>query len=304
MKLFIPALLCLCLGAFAQDRPPVTPPTAAPELPNIPDETVIAIFDDGTPFTMQDFKLTMGGLPQANQQMALTNRKNFVEWWAGFRKLAQLAEKQKLDRQTPTKERLEFDRTMLLADAMMNAQLNSFTVAEEEVAKYYESNRERYKRVRVKAIYVAFGPTEPKGKKALTEDEARQKALNLLKQVRGGADFVQLVKENSDDAASRQKDGDFGMIGANDNLPSAIRKAVLALNKGDVSEPVRQPSGFYLLRAEDIAYTSLEQAHNEIWVELRQQMFNKWQAEVKGGVKVTFPTPAFVDGAPAAAPAK
>ncbi len=301
MKLFSPALLYICLGAFAQNSP-LTAPTPPP-LPDIPDETVIAVFDDGTQFTMQDFKLTMGGLPEANQQMARMNRKGFVEWWAGFRKLAQLAEKQKLDQKTPTKERLAFDRTMLLADAMMNAQLTSLQVSEEDVAKFYEANRDRFKRVRVKALYVAFGQTPPKGKKALTEDEAKEKAAALLKQVRGGADFVKLVKENSDDAPSREKDGDFATIGANDNLPDAIRKAVIALNKGEVSEPVRQPNGFYLLRAEDVVYRPLQEAHNEIWVELRQQMYTKWQAEVRGSVKVTFPVPVFVDGTPPPAPA-
>jgi parvulin-like peptidyl-prolyl isomerase len=300
MKVLIAALLCSCLGAFAQYAPPkVTPPP----LPDIPDETVIAVFDDGTPFTMQDYKLTKGGLPQANQQMADLDRKAFVEWWASFRKLAQLAEKQKLDQQTPTKERLAFDRTMLMADAMMNAQLTATTVAEEDVAKFYEANRDRFKRVRVKAIYIAFGQNPPEGKKALKEEDARQKAVNLLAQIRGGTDFIKLVKDNSDDVASRQKDGDFGAIGANDALPDAIRKTVAALKKGEVSEPVRQPSGFYLLRAEDVEYTPLAQAHNEIWVELRQQLFTKWQADIKGSVKVAFPVPVFVNGAPAATPA-
>jgi peptidyl-prolyl cis-trans isomerase C len=298
MKIFIPALLILSLGAVAQTRP-ATP--AAPPLPDIPDESVIAVFDDGTPFTMQDFKMTMGGLPEANQQMARMNRKGFVEWWAGIRKMAQLGEQQKLDQQSPTKEKIAFNRTTFVADAMMNAKLISLEVPEEDVAKSYEANKERYKVLRLKAIYIAFGGAAAPGKKPLTEEEARKKAMSLLAQIRAGADFVKLVKENSDDAASREKNGDFGAFSATDGISDAIRKSVFSLKQGDVSEPVLQANGFYLLRVEDIDYSPLKLVHNQIWTELRQQMYNKWMTEIAGSVKVTFPAPAFVDGAPAPA---
>ncbi len=299
MKFIVPAVLYFCLCATAQIAPQAPKP---PALPSLPDETVIAVFEDGTPWTMQDFKLALGGMPKEQQQMFLMNRKNFVEWWASIRKLAQMAEKEKLDQQSPTKEQIAFDRTMLLGQAMANAHLNSIAVPEEDVAKFYEANRERYKRVKVKAIYIGFGEPAPAGKKPLTEDEARQKAMGLLTQIRGGADFVKLVKENSDDATSRERDGDFGTLGAKDSFPDAIRTAVFALKQGEVTEPVRQAKGFYLLRAEEIGYTPLEQAHNEIWVELRQQMYNKWVGTIYGGAKVTYPAPAFLGEQNAPAP--
>jgi len=304
MKVFIPVFFFLCFGAFAQTKPPAPTP---PPVPDIPDETVIAIFDDGTPFTMREFKLILAEQPRDNQPGIMANRKSFVEWWARTRKMAQMGEKQKLDQQDPTKEQIAYYRAMLLGGAMLNAQLNSFMPSEEEVAKFYEANKERFKQVRVKVIYIAFGQTTAAGKKSLTEDQAKQKAVSLLGQIRSGADFVKLVKENSDNEASRAKDGDFGTLGANDSLSDAIKKAVFALKPGEVSEPVRQPGGFYLLRADEISYKPLQEAHNEIWTELRQQMYGKWMGDFNENTKVTFPVPAFVGTAPAAplgAPAK
>ena len=87
MKVFIPVFFFLCFGAFAQTKPPAPTP---PPVPDIPDETVIAIFDDGTPFTMREFKLILAEQPRDNQPGFMANRKEFVEWWARMRKIAQL----------------------------------------------------------------------------------------------------------------------------------------------------------------------------------------------------------------------
>ena len=65
----------------------------APDLPDLPDKTVIAVFDDGVPFTMGDFKKLYAVLPPTNQQGALRDRKGFLEQYALMRKLVQIAEK-------------------------------------------------------------------------------------------------------------------------------------------------------------------------------------------------------------------
>ncbi len=83
-----------------------------------------------------------------------------------------------------------------------------------DIVKYYDSNKQKYTQVRVKAIYIAFNDdaaasSASKGKKPLSEAEAKAKAVKLLAAIKGGADFVKLVKENSDDETSREKDGEF-----------------------------------------------------------------------------------------------
>jgi parvulin-like peptidyl-prolyl isomerase len=188
---------------------------------------------------------------------------------------------------------------MILSQLKLNAVLNSTAPSNEEVAKFYEANKDRYKQIRVKAIYVSFGGEAPAGKKALTETEAKDKASKLLAQIRAGADFVKLVKENSDDETSRDKDGDFATLRTKDNIPDAIREAVFKLKQGETAEPVRQPNGFYLLRADEVSYVALDQVRNEVVSELRQQRYAKWLADTNDSVKVTFPDPAFPgDGPP------
>src|SRR5215467_10088794 len=96
------AILFACLSSAWAQAPmaPLTPaPAPATALPDLPDQTVIAIFDDGVQFTIGDFKKIYAILPPQNQQMAMKDRRTFLQQWAFMRKLSQMAEKEKLDQQ-------------------------------------------------------------------------------------------------------------------------------------------------------------------------------------------------------------
>jgi len=267
-------------------------------MPDLPNDAVIAVLDDGTRLTMRDFKGIVAILPPQSQQLASSNPGAVLRWWAGMRKLANMAEAAKLDQASPTKEQLEFNRTMIMGQAMMNSKLNTMQVEPADIAKYYEANKDQYKSVRVKALYVAFGDAAG-AKVSRTETQAKDEAERLLAQIRAGADFVKLVKEHSDDETSRDKDGDFATFHKKENIPDAIEKAVFSLKKGEVSEPIRQPNGYYLLRVEEVSYVPEDQAQNDIVLTLRQERYNQWLGENTTGANVQFPNPAF-PGTPAA----
>jgi len=281
-------------AAWAQTAPA---PAADPQMPDIPDQTTIAVFDDGVKLTMADFKKIFAVLPPENQPLALRDRKTFLQQWAFMRKLTQMAEKEKLDQETPAREQLEYSRMVVLSQAKLAAALNSATVEPAEIVKFYDTEKERFKEVRVKAIYVSFG----KGEKAPTEDQAKAKATKLLAEIRGGADFAKLVKENSDDETSKAKDGDFATLRRNDNIPDAIRAAVFSLKQGEVTEPVRQPNGFYLLRADEVRYRPLSQVRDEIFTEVKRQHYSQWLEQTNKDTKLEFTEPAFLSDRPAPA---
>jgi peptidyl-prolyl cis-trans isomerase C len=288
----------ICLGtALAQTAPaPVAVP--APQMPNLPDEAVIAKFDDGTTFTMGDFRKYYQVLSPQQQQMAMSDRSKFLHQWALFRKLTRQAEEQKLGEQSPYKESIEYSRMQVLIGARVNEELNATTVLPADIVKAYEANKEKYKQVKVKAIYITFSDTpstaSSKLKKTLTEDEAKAKAEKLLAAIRAGADFVKLVKENSEDATSKVKDGDFATLQPGDNIPDAFRAAVFALKQGETSEPLRQASGFYLLRADEITYRPLAKVRDEIFEEIKHQHYAEWFAQMDRDTKVEITNPAFL----------
>ena len=297
---FLTSFAFLCLSAvWAQ----TASAPKVPALPQLPDDTVIAVFDDGAQFTMGDFKKVYAVLPPQNQQMALRDRKTFLEQWAFMRKLAKMAEQQKLDVQSPTKEALEYYRMMILSQAKVNDVVSTTTVEPAEIVNYYDANKEKYKQVRVKAIYIGFSTDashSSSGKPSRTEEEAKAKAEKLLGQIHAGADFVKLVKEDSEDETSKAKDGDLAVFRPSDNIPDAIRAAVFAMKQGDVAGPVRQPNGYYLLRAEEVTYRPLSEVRTEIFTQLKQEHYAKWLSDENKSTKVEFPAPAFLNNAPPA----
>jgi peptidyl-prolyl cis-trans isomerase C len=283
--------------------------TAAPtpSIPDLPDDTVIAIFDDGVKFTMADFRNLYAAIP-ANQQAMLRDRKAFMEQYALLRKLAQMAEAEKLDQKSPNKETLAFNRMIMLGQMKLTEENMGVVVAEDDVKKFYEANKSQYQQVKVKAIYIAFtkalASQASSGKRLLTEDEAKAKAQKLLADLRAGADFGKLARENSDDATSRDKDGDFATLHPSDSIPEPIKAAVFSLKQGQVSEPIEQPNGLYLLRAEEIGTRPLAEVRGDIYTTLQQESARKWMQATHDSLKVQFPSAAFVGGEKAPAPGK
>src|SRR5262245_42345897 len=278
-------LFVFVCAAWAQ----TAPAPAVPAMPELPDSTVIATFEDGTKFTMGDFKAYYTVLPPANQQMALRDRAAFLHQWGVLRKLAKLADEKKLGEKSPYKAAIEHARMQVLVQAILNETLNDVVIESAEIAKYYESNKNKFAQVKVKAIYVAYSndaASKPSGKKTLTEAEAKAKAENLLKQIRSGADFVKLVKENSDDESSREKNGDFATLRFTDNIPDAFRAAIFSLKQGEVSDVLKQPNGFYLLRAEEVTYRPLSDVRDTIYSELKTARSNDWMMRLDRETKV------------------
>jgi parvulin-like peptidyl-prolyl isomerase len=256
---------------------------------------------------MRNFRSLMLALPPQQQQQAMNNRKGWIEWYAAIRKLANMAEKEKLHEASPTRELIEFNRLFYLSQAELNARMNSSVVDGAEIVKEYEANKERYQKVKVRVIYISFVPAAAAAaaaNKGVTEDQARAKAEKLVAQLRQGADFVKLVKEHSEDQTSAAKEGDFGTLRRSDNIPDAIRSAVFALKEGEVSEPVRQANGFYIFRADKVSLLQLSEVRDEIYNELKDRLYKDWLNRFHAETKVTLVNDEFFSSAPnATAPA-
>ena len=75
---------------------------------------------------------------------------------------------------------------------------------------------------------------------------ARSRAEKALAEARGGADFAQLAASYSD-AADALKGGALGWR-AHDRLPELFARALARMNPGEVSDVLRSPAGFHVLK--------------------------------------------------------
>lgn len=295
------ATVFLAIG-LAQ-TPPASSPSPQPAPPAPPPDTVIATVD-GKNLTYGEIANFLKGMNPQMQQNAMRNRKEFVERYALMRRLSALAEQAKLGERSPYKEAIESYRMNMLMQAEINEYVDHILITADDLQKYYAENKGRYDQVKLKVIYIAFS-SAPAGaaaetKKHLTEEEAKAKAEQLIKEIKGGADFVKLVKENSEDASSKAKDGDMGTLSRADNLPESIRSVVFALKAGEVSDPVRQPNGFYIFRAEEVSQRPLEQVREQLVKQMQSERLQEWLKSTTKSLSIKFENEQFFSGATAA----
>ena len=120
----------------------------------------------------------------------------------------------------------------------------------------------------------------------MSEEDATNKALQVLQELSSGGDFGELAKKYSSDIGSRDSGGDLGMA-PKGTYAKAFEETVDKLSVGEVSKPVRTEFGVHvikLLNKTESAVPPLEQvramlvkriqekAVNERYVELNQKL--------------------------------
>lgn len=308
-SIFIPTLFCALLCAQtppppqAGPAPQVTPGTPAPPAPQaatpaapITPDTVVAEVD-GKKLTAAQIDQLFANLPTQYQQSARMQPERALTQIFLFQHLAEEAEKANLDKQAPWKQDLEFQHMAVLYQAEINEYKNKVNVTAEDQEKLYKDNSDRFKQVKVKVIHISYSATPdkpgPDGKKMLSEAEAKEKVDGLRKQVLAGEDFGKLARENSDDKSSAAKDGDFGTISRNSPYPQPVKDAVFSLKQGEVSQPVKQANGFYLIRVESVIVQPFPEVRSQIIEELKQARFVAWMKELQTRFAVKVENPAY-----------
>lgn len=126
-------------------------------------------------------------------------------------------------------------------------------VAEEEVRAAYASDAARYAipaAVRGGVLFLKSSPKAAPEQRATVAAQAEQ--LRTLAQAADGTAFERLVREHSEDQATRYQGGDTGWLsaGADKNgWDPAIAEALRALQRpGDRAPVVATPTGFYIVR--------------------------------------------------------
>ena len=116
------------------------------------------------------------------------------------------------------------------------------SIKEDEIKKYYEENT--VGDISAKHILIKVDTSSEDG---LTDDEAKEKAEELIKKLKDGADFAELAKENSDDTGSKESGGDLGYFNKGD-MVKEFEEAAYALKVDEYTkEPVKTTYGYHII---------------------------------------------------------
>jgi peptidyl-prolyl cis-trans isomerase C len=301
--------LCLLLPAaclLAQTPPPAPPPAAQPPQPSVslsavpPDKVVIAV--DDLKLTAAEYNHIIDSMPEQYKAQARgPNRTQFANSLVQMFAMAQQARRQKLDQDEKFQVLVRFQTNNLLATAMA-AELNKTNKpGEAELRKYYDDHKTDFEQANVSHILVRFqgsqAPLRP-GQKELTEAEALAKIQDLRKRIEGGEDFAKVATAESDDTGSGAKGGDLGSVGHGQTVP-AFEQAAFALKPGELSQPVKTPFGYHLIKVTSMDAKPFDAVRPDLERQLSPPLLQKAIADLVKKASVTLDPDFFPPVAPA-----
>jgi parvulin-like peptidyl-prolyl isomerase len=139
-------------------------------------------------------------------------------------------------------------RKSLLTQRVIGMEVSSkITVPEAEKLKYYEEHKKEF--VRQEQVYLREILVSTEGKDEAGIAAAEKKAKDLTARARKGEKFHELARDNSDAATAKQ----YGELGwwRREDLNPQIAGIVFKERKNYVTDPIKIPNGFIILKVED-----------------------------------------------------
>jgi peptidyl-prolyl cis-trans isomerase D len=114
------------------------------------------------------------------------------------------------------------------------------------------------------------------GKPASDDAKIKAKAEDLVKQLRAGADFVEMAKKNSEDPGSASKGGEYDNV-VRGQMDPAFEKAAFSQKPMAIGDPVKSVYGYHIIQVlahEDARLKPFAEVKDDIAKQWKQQRVN------------------------------
>jgi peptidyl-prolyl cis-trans isomerase SurA len=153
--------------------------------------------------------------------------------------------------------RQQIERSMLVQRVQQTDVMEKISVTEEESHTYYDGHRNEFTtpaEITLREIFIEV-PQDERGINVAADDDARAKAEDVRKRLLAGEPFPRLAAEFS--AAPSKANG--GLVGPlkEEDLATALQKLISAMKVSDVSEVMRVPRGYQVLKLESRSETKI-----------------------------------------------
>ncbi len=170
-------------------------------------------------------------------------------------------------------------RTNMITQRVVRQEVGGkINIKKEEVAKYYNEHKAEF--VRDEEIYLREILFSSEGKSPAEAAGLEKKAKDVVARLRKNEKFNVLVREFSD-SQTRNEDGDIGWM-KKGMLNKQIEDLVFKSQKNFVTDPIKLPNGWLILRVEDFhaaGQAEMEQVENEIMEKLYMPRFQPQMRE-------------------------
>jgi len=182
----------------------------------------------------------------------------------GIQTIEKLDEALRQNGQDPTVIRQTL-RTEIMKQMVIQQEVDRkifFGLTMDELKKYFEANREKFRRPESVKISEIFLNTTGKN-----EADVKARAMELVAQLRAGADFKTVAATNSEREQNGRRTApeDKGEVGTFEipALREDVAAAIKNIKVGGVSDPLPAPDGYHIFRVDERTAASADIAFNE-----------------------------------------
>jgi len=148
--------------------------------------------------------------------------------------------------------------------------MRNIVIPEPEMQKYYEEHKKEF--VREEQVFLSQLLISTEGKSPEQVAAAEKKAKDIVARAKKGDKFADLVRDNSDDTETAKNGGYIGAM-KRGLMDKQIEDVVFKAKKGDITDPIKRPQGFLILRVEErfeAGQASFEEVKNDVQDRLMQ----------------------------------
>jgi parvulin-like peptidyl-prolyl isomerase len=195
--------------------------------------------------------------------------------------------------------RRSLERSMIVQRVQQNEVFGKIGVSEDEARVYYDSHRNEFTTqptVTLREILVDV-PADARGVNVAAEEAAKEKADRLRARVTSGGEPFEKIASEESAAPSKANAGLIGPISVTDLSPD-LRKIIEGLKPGGVTEVIRIPRGFQILKLESstsIEVMPFEQAREQIadrvFTDKRRAEFQKYLEKLRSQAIIEWKNP-------------
>ncbi|MBI2095436.1 MAG: peptidylprolyl isomerase [Candidatus Omnitrophica bacterium] len=237
-------------------------------------ESVIARFDGGV-ITDKEFALKVEGVPGELRASALRQRRDFVEDMASEHYLWKEARRRGIERDPEVRDLLEVAKRRIVVAKLVEEEIDKkIEVTSEEALKYYQTHQDEFMTpLLLRASHILV--------------KTQEEAAKIKAELESGADFEETARAASLDMTAR-RGGDLGFFQKGRLVPE-FEDRVFQMKKGEISDPVRTPFGYHVIKLTDRVPPSLRdfksvklQIQDRLFGEKRSKAFKALVSKLKG----------------------
>ena len=239
---------------------------------------------DKDKITVEEFNKELDKIPMNMKMMVATEsgKKSYLDSLIIKKLLLREASKGNIENEKDFQTRLADIKEQLLIESLLKKKLNSDTkLTDEEIKKYYDTNKEKFKKEKeINTRHILLK----------TEAEAKQ----IKEKLQNGEDFIELAKKYSIDPNAQVTGGEVGFHPKGTLLPEYEEAAFKLTKIGQTSGVVKSQFGYHIIRLEGAkppAYVPFDEVKDFIKQQIMQgkqkELVEKYIAELKKNVKIT-----------------